>query len=166
VAKAYGYVAPFLLACAPLLICAVIVGTCWPENYGNQETRILDVLKHAADVIGRDRRVSALGIGQALYEGAMYTFVFVWTPALKETLGTGDDVEHSSDYLGLVFATFMVCMMIGRYEHTPEGTFVLVIVFLAARCSSCPRNALRAHAQPCLSLFTPLQLRQLLQQAH
>jgi hypothetical protein len=116
VAQAYGYVAPFLLACLPLGFCGIIVGVYWPENYGNQETKTLDVLKNAATVIGRDYRVSALGIGQALFEGAMYTFVFVWTPALKETVRRGGDIENSSDYLGLVFATFMVCMMIGRYD--------------------------------------------------
>jgi MFS transporter, MFS domain-containing protein family, molybdate-anion transporter len=50
----------------------------------------------------------------------MYTFVFMWTPALKsvaeteaETAGTATDGQTTSSYLGLIFAVFMVCVMIG-----------------------------------------------------
>ena len=49
----------------------------------------------------------------------MYTFVFMWTPALKskeETQAELDGVtgkETTSQYLGLIFAVFMVCVMIG-----------------------------------------------------
>jgi len=35
------------------------------------------------DLIRRDSRIAALGMGQSCFEGAMYTFVFMWTPALK-----------------------------------------------------------------------------------
>jgi hypothetical protein len=50
----------------------------------------------------------------------MYTFVFMWTPALKsveetqaEAAGTASIGETTSSYLGLIFAVFMVCVMIG-----------------------------------------------------
>ena len=65
-------------------------------------------------------------------EGALYTFIFIWTPALKtvaeltaETDGSTtalgdhssrqahDRPESNAQYLGLIFAVFMVCVMIG-----------------------------------------------------
>ena len=49
----------------------------------------------------------------------MCTFVFMWTPALKtdeeeaaEAAGIELD-ESTSDHLGMIFAIFMVCVMIG-----------------------------------------------------
>lgn len=42
---------------------------------------------------------------QALFEGAMYTFVFLWTPALSPQ---GESIPH-----GLIFATFMLASMAG-----------------------------------------------------
>ncbi len=53
------------------------------------------------------------------FSGAMYTFVFMWTPALKSDVekaaeASGDkSVETTSQYLGLIFAVFMVCVMVG-----------------------------------------------------
>lgn len=49
----------------------------------------------------------------------MYTFVFMWTPALKtmeESAAeiSGQELKHStSKYLGTIFAVFMVCVMVG-----------------------------------------------------
>ena len=49
----------------------------------------------------------------------MYTFVFMWTPALKtpeesKAETTGEPLEVSTaQYLGLIFAVFMVCVMVG-----------------------------------------------------
>lgn len=37
-----------------------------------------------ADCDCADRKVLILGIVQSLYEASMYTFVFMWTPALQE----------------------------------------------------------------------------------
>jgi predicted MFS family arabinose efflux permease len=49
----------------------------------------------------------------------MYTFVFMWTPALKsaEELETNltnqEGQENTSEYLGVIFAAFMVSVMVG-----------------------------------------------------
>ena len=42
---------------------------------------------------------------QALFEGAMYTFVFLWTPALSPK---GEQIPH-----GFIFALFMLASMAG-----------------------------------------------------
>lgn len=55
-----------------------------------------------------DGRVLLLGIVQSLFESAMYIFVFMWTPTLEA--GVAHDIPH-----GVVFATFMVSIMVGSY---------------------------------------------------
>lgn len=43
-----------------------------------------------------------LGIVQSLFEASMYTFVFMWTPALQETDDGGREQEGLP--FGLIFA--------------------------------------------------------------
>jgi MFS family permease len=108
-ADAYGFSAPFVVAIIPLSIVALLVGFTWSENYGNQQLNLLSSLSTGFDLIRKDSRIAALGLGQSCFEGAMYTFVFMWTPALKTT----DENDSTSKFLGLIFAVFMVCVMIG-----------------------------------------------------
>lgn len=77
-----------------------------------------------------NEKVLLLGIIQSCFEAAMYIFVFMWTPALEANLPEGEAVSVASfatvmpschvfhcvlDQLphGLVFAGFMICVMIG-----------------------------------------------------
>ena len=53
------------------------------------------VLRAAAD-----QKIALLGAMQSLFEGSMYTFVFLWTPALSPH---GEHLPH-----GMIFACFMV----------------------------------------------------------
>ena len=118
-AESYGYVAPFIVAILPLAIVAILVFFTWSENYGNQQMNVSASFSKGFRLIISDSRIAALGMGQSCFEGAMYTFVFMWTPALKtkeesaaEMSGTAL-TESTSQYLGLIFAVFMVCVMIG-----------------------------------------------------
>ena len=70
------------------------VASTWSENYGNQQLNMLASLGKGFDLIRRDSRIAALGMGQSCFEGAMYTFVFMWTPALKS------DAEKSAENAG------------------------------------------------------------------
>jgi predicted MFS family arabinose efflux permease len=118
-AQMFGFVAPFVVAIVPLSVVAVTVFSSWPENYGNQQQSMLSSLSKGFDLVRNDSRIAALGLGQSCFEGAMYTFVFMWTPALKSQAesdveqGGGANGETTSSYLGLIFAVFMVCVMIG-----------------------------------------------------
>jgi hypothetical protein len=91
----------------------------WTENYGNQQLNMMSSLSKGFNLIRSDSRIAALGLGQSCFEGAMYTFVFMWTPALKSDAekaaeSSGDtSVETTAQYLGLIFAVFMVCVMVG-----------------------------------------------------
>jgi len=53
-----------------------------------------------------DIKIIMLGLIQSMFEGAMFTFVFMWTPALTRTGAV--DLPH-----GWIFATFMVSVMMG-----------------------------------------------------
>eukprot|EP00201_Polytomella_parva_P001686 CAMPEP_0175080296 /NCGR_PEP_ID=MMETSP0052_2-20121109/25415_1 /TAXON_ID=51329 ORGANISM="Polytomella parva, Strain SAG 63-3" /NCGR_SAMPLE_ID=MMETSP0052_2 /ASSEMBLY_ACC=CAM_ASM_000194 /LENGTH=734 /DNA_ID=CAMNT_0016350953 /DNA_START=91 /DNA_END=2295 /DNA_ORIENTATION=- len=81
----------------------------------------------ACSVIRRDPRIFLLGASQALFEAAMYTFIFLWTPAMDSPGfrgpgrgggggGRGDDDEGEKEgktQHGLVFACFMASCMTG-----------------------------------------------------
>ncbi|KAH9774948.1 Major facilitator superfamily domain-containing protein 5 [Citrus sinensis] len=55
--------------------------------------------------IKKDERIALLGAIQSLFEGSMYTFVFLWTPALSPN---DEEIPH-----GFIFATFMLASMLG-----------------------------------------------------
>ncbi|XP_071550068.1 molybdate-anion transporter-like isoform X1 [Panulirus ornatus] len=101
--QGFGPVAPFMLAIPFLIIAGLIIMKTWRENYGNQT---LDIRRSCMDGLRSilfKETILYLGIVQSLFEANMYIFVFQWTPIL----GPG----HPP--LGMVFACFMVCIMIG-----------------------------------------------------
>lgn len=118
-AHSYGFVAPFVVAIVPLIAISVIVFFTWSENYGNSQMNMLSSLSKGFDLVRRDTRIAALALAQSCFEGSMYTFVFMWTPALKtdsETIAEKDGIkstESTSEYLGLIFGVFMISVMIG-----------------------------------------------------
>lgn len=57
------------------------------------------------DLCISDEKIALLGAIQSLFEGSMYTFVFLWTPALSPN---EEDIPH-----GFIFATFMLASMLG-----------------------------------------------------
>ena len=125
VADQFGFVAPFVVAMVPLTVVAVMVSFTWSENYGGSGDNATDTssaftsLIKGFELIKNDSRIAALGLGQSAFEGAMYTFVFMWTPALKSTAEmeaerSGQVLEDSTaENLGLIFACFMVSVMVG-----------------------------------------------------
>ncbi|XP_042205008.1 molybdate-anion transporter-like isoform X2 [Homarus americanus] len=99
----YGPVAPFMLAIPFLIVAGFVILKTWRENYGNQT---LDLRRSCMDGLRSilfKETILYLGVVQSLFEANMYIFVFQWTPIL----GPG----HPP--LGMVFASFMVCIMIG-----------------------------------------------------
>ncbi len=51
-----------------------------------------------------DPRIALLGAMQAMFEASMYTFVFLWTPALSPA---GEKIPY-----GMIFACFMTASMV------------------------------------------------------
>eukprot|EP00245_Coleochaete_scutata_P007785 TRINITY_DN23552_c0_g1_i1.p1 TRINITY_DN23552_c0_g1~~TRINITY_DN23552_c0_g1_i1.p1 ORF type:complete len:468 (-),score=73.65 TRINITY_DN23552_c0_g1_i1:548-1951(-) len=103
----FGPVAPFDAASILLAVGMSIIVYSWGENYGdNTESKSLATqFKQAAQAIASDEKIALLGAIQSLFEGSMYTFVFLWTPALAPGK---QSIPH-----GFIFATFMLASMIG-----------------------------------------------------
>ena len=103
----YGPLAPFDLAMVVLTIGAIVITTTWNENYGSRNTggSVFDQFQKGFQTIRNDRRVFYLGCMQGLFEASMYTFVFLWTPAMTKFTS---DVPH-----GFIFANFMLACMVG-----------------------------------------------------
>ena len=91
-------------------------------------------LQKGVALMRKDPVIAICGMLQSLFEGSMYIFVFMWTPALtpgsggghrrlsiralaeggEEEEGSGGDAEGSEKPpYGQMFATFMVCCMCG-----------------------------------------------------
>jgi MFS transporter, MFS domain-containing protein family, molybdate-anion transporter len=134
-----GYTGPFMIAIAPLSVGLYIVHTQWKDDstveapviasndgdnnnqsageniiYGLNVTQILEGAKKGVAVIQNDQRVLYLGLCQSLFEGAMYSFVFLWTPALTFGL-SGKDKDLP---FGLIFACFMTAVMGGSISFS------------------------------------------------
>jgi hypothetical protein len=109
-----SYVAPFMLAIVFLVSGGVLVQLTWTENYGKKDTGAVKItagsmtesLRSGMRTVLADPSIFAVGSIVALFEGSMYTFVFMWGPVLEESF---------QDRLpfGWIFAAFMVCIMIG-----------------------------------------------------
>ncbi|XP_010934492.1 uncharacterized protein [Elaeis guineensis] len=103
----FGPVSPFDAAACFLAIGMAIILSTWGENYGDpsESKDLLSQFKVAAVAIASDEKIALLGAIQSLFEGSMYTFVFLWTPALSPN---DEDIPH-----GFIFATFMLSSMLG-----------------------------------------------------
>ncbi|CAM6023652.1 unnamed protein product [Sphagnum balticum] len=110
----------------------------WPENYGDpsKSKTIVAQFQQPASAITSDEKIALLGAIQSLFEASMYTFVFLWTPALSPNKQA---IPH-----GFIFTTFMLASMLGsslascllaRIDLKVESYTQLV--FLVAASSLC-----------------------------
>ena len=110
-----GDIGPFQLAIA-LTVLALGFVLRWPENYGaagdakssSVAASVSSSLATASAAIRKDKRVALLAAVSALFEGATFTFVFMWVPALIGKYPYAGDLPT-----GLVFASFMVAITLG-----------------------------------------------------
>jgi len=118
-----GYLGPFDVSLVALIVCGLLASALWEENYGESPAENDDDEKAKSSASGALKKayyttisnpdILSCGIISSLFEGSMYIFVFMWTPALttlaKEELG--DEFEGLP--FGVIFSTFMVCCMAG-----------------------------------------------------
>mmetsp|Transcript_17043 Transcript_17043/g.39894 ORF Transcript_17043/g.39894 Transcript_17043/m.39894 type:complete len:369 (+) Transcript_17043:74-1180(+) len=127
-ADAYGDIGPFRLAIALTVLTLVFV-CFWKENYGEQETGDAGgAFGMAWREICNKREIALLGGVNAFFEGAMYTFVFMWVPTIFRVAP-----ESPPPPIGLIFSCFMICITLGGMVFTPllkmfgvEGATVLI----------------------------------------
>ena len=110
-------VVPFDLSFVVLLLLLLVVTTTWTENYGERQVDSGMNVKAAYETIAQNPRIALLGIIQSCFEASMYLFVFMWTPMLSQSLPEGATLPH-----GLVFAIFMVAVMIGSHIVTGNSS--------------------------------------------
>jgi len=104
----FGPVAPFDAAIVVLVLGGIMIATTWTENFGDNSATapsLVQQFRNAFNAIKTDPKVGVLGAVQSLFEASMYTFVFLWTPALSPN---DEDIPH-----GFIFATFMLACMVG-----------------------------------------------------
>ncbi len=127
-ADQFGYLAPFIFAIAPLTTGLITCWRVWSPDVGQHSVE----LGFRNGFESMNDNLWILGITQSLFLGAMYTFVFLWTPAM--------DIADDKVPYGLVFAIFMVMISIGssifkRISHfsdkIPYGLFGVSAVLMA-----------------------------------
>ena len=114
-----GDIGPFQVAIV-LTIKALVLLSFWEENYGEQDENkrakaikggpmasILTSIKEAASTCTNSTPILCLGLSQAIFEGGVYTFVFLWVKVLAMFLPGGKVPT------GLVMTCFMLAMTIG-----------------------------------------------------
>ncbi|KAG6746584.1 hypothetical protein POTOM_048939 [Populus tomentosa] len=131
-----GPVAPFDAAACFLAIGMAVILSSWTENYGDpsENKDLIAQFRGAAVAIASDEKIALLGAIQSLFEGSMYTFVFLWTPALSPN---DEEIPH-----GFIFATFMLASMLGSSiasrlmaRSSPRVESYMQIVFIVSSAS-------------------------------
>lgn len=158
-------VAPFDLSMAILALLAAVLSATWKENYGDAAQSVRGGFGKAICTLVADRKIILLGVAQAAFEGALYTFTFVWTPALQDgstrALSTAAlTVEEAAPEIphGTVFASFMACTMIGSnlFSLASSLTPSLSSSSLSIISSSSYNNNISSMPLPLLSLLPEL----------
>jgi len=103
-----GEIGPFQVAIA-LTILAFFLILPWEENYGDKDGKGDKKTEEltAWQCVRNSPPVCISGLVNSLFEGTMYTFVFMWVPTMLSILG------DSPLPTGLVFSSFMVCITAG-----------------------------------------------------
>ena len=117
----FGPISPFIVAIPILLCVACFVGGTWDENKGKSEEMTSMKLKKSCTeglkAVTVNPDVFLVGTIESLFESCLFVFVFVWTPAIGGIVvrhsEAGQGLKMSDIPLGVAFATFMVCFMIG-----------------------------------------------------
>eukprot|EP00040_Diaphanoeca_grandis_P042217 m.264415 g.264415 ORF g.264415 m.264415 type:complete len:433 (+) comp56133_c0_seq1:276-1574(+) len=140
--SAYGNIGPFRLAVVLSALVLAYVLVVWPENKGSSGQSVSQLFPNAWNMIWSEPRIMLVGFTQAFFEGAMFTFVFNWVPAMIHVY------PWPNIAVGALFSTFMVCIAIGGTVYNAATTYgypvekcSLVIFVTAAVALSLPAIA-------------------------
>eukprot|EP00933_Yihiella_yeosuensis_P060948 TRINITY_DN63757_c0_g1_i1.p1 TRINITY_DN63757_c0_g1~~TRINITY_DN63757_c0_g1_i1.p1 ORF type:complete len:482 (+),score=86.84 TRINITY_DN63757_c0_g1_i1:135-1580(+) len=125
-----GSLVPFDLSILCLIAGGALITTCFQENYGNKESGnsqgIFEQTSQAVRILFSDMRSFRLCLIVACFEGAMFAFVFNWTPALAS--------KEIPPPFGVIFALFMMACMCGSSASTLISESVTAKNRLAGVC--------------------------------
>jgi MFS transporter, MFS domain-containing protein family, molybdate-anion transporter len=148
-----GQIGPFQGAVA-LTVLALLLILGWEENYGeehagdHESSSLMKTFTEGWAKTISDSRVWRIGLTQALSEGAMYTFVFMWVPTLLSLDPPGGVPT------GCVFSALMMSIMIGGILYPLLQAFVTK--FLVKKESSSELCASIVYLMASLSMAVPV----------
>jgi MFS transporter, MFS domain-containing protein family, molybdate-anion transporter len=138
----FGHIGPFQGAIA-LTILALILVMRWDENYGDNDQPSASA-EHVLSASGlahqffdgwratiSDSRIWRIGLTQALSEGAMYTFVFMWVPTLLRM----EPVDGLPT--GCVFSSLMMAITIGGLVYPAVQGAISVVIHKESASELC-----------------------------
>lgn len=155
----FGHIGPFQGAVA-LTALALVLILDWEENYGesqqgeHESSSLYHQFHEGWKATLQDSRIWRIGLTQALSEGAMYTFVFMWVPTLLSMDPPGGVPT------GCVFSSLMMSITMGgmmfpvvhalvskinvRYSSASSSSEMTaaLIYGLASACMSIPAHCL------------------------
>ncbi|GMI15503.1 hypothetical protein TrVE_jg1647 [Triparma verrucosa] len=123
-AKSRGEVGPFELSAVVLALGALGVSTFWGENFASKSSPSSDSssvesggedsssIRSALKIALADKKIALVGLMQAFFEGAMYTFVINWPPSVAAAIAKYFGKEAMVPYGG-IFSCFMACCLVG-----------------------------------------------------
>lgn len=116
-----GHIGPFQGAIA-LTVLALVLVLPWEENYGEKDSdddnSLYHQFKEGWGATLSNSHIWRIGMTQALSEGGMYTFVFMWVPTLLSMNPPGGLPT------GCVFAAMMMAITIGGMVFPPLQSFM------------------------------------------
>ena len=116
----FGHIGPFQGAIA-LTVLALLLVLPWEENYGEEQGDCDRSLYHQFSEGWKttltNSHIWRIGMTQALSEGAMYTFVFMWVPTMLSMDPPGGLPT------GCVFSAMMMAITIGGMVYPPLQSF-------------------------------------------
>eukprot|EP00934_Nitzschia_sp_Nitz4_P003175 Nitzschia sp. Nitz4//scaffold4_size323378//159788//161601//NITZ4_000663-RA/size323378-snap-gene-0.418-mRNA-1//1//CDS//3329553408//3165//frame0 len=111
----FGHIGPFQGAIF-LTVVALVLVMSWKENYGENESKQSSLAEQFSEgwrTTLSNSHIWKIGLTQALSEGAMYTFVFMWVPTLLSLEPPGGVPT------GCVFSAMMMSITIGGMLYPP-----------------------------------------------
>ncbi len=132
----FGPEAPFVLAVPVFIGSITCLQVFWNENFSEKREISQETVRKSCSeglkTVLQNVDLFLVGAIQSLFESVVFVFVFIWTPAL--------DVYHDIS-LGVAFASFMVCFLLGGivcdYLIAKVGyTMTRLLVLISASASA------------------------------
>lgn len=149
-----GHIGPFQGAIALTTLALLLILT-WEENYGeakegdHESSSLYTQFTEGWRATFNDSKIWRIGLTQALSEGAMYTFVFMWVPTLLSMDPPGGVPT------GCVFSSLMIAITMGGLFFPVMHKFVTKSLSSAKKEKSCEVTASLIYAIASASMAVP-----------
>ncbi len=151
-----GHIGPFQGAIGLTFLALLLILT-WEENYGeakkegdnDESSSLYTQFTEGWKATFHDSKIWRIGLTQALSEGAMYTFVFMWVPTLLSMDPPGGLPT------GCVFSSLMIAITMGGIFFPVMHNFVTSILPTSKREKSSEVTASLIYAIASASMAVP-----------